>query len=94
MDLLLQWRYGVGPAMLIHKALAVEASMRREKIRDAIAAGPNPQVQGPSNRRAKQSVVFDTFIEEYRNASVMEERKFIIWQAMVVAHSWGEKEAE
>ena len=84
----------MGPAMLIHKALAVEASVRREKIRDAIAAGPNPQAQGPSSHRAKQSVVFDMFIEEYRNTSVRDERKFIIWQAMVEAHSWGEKEAE
>ena len=94
MDLLLQWRYGVGPSRLIHKALAVEVSVRREKIRDVIAAGPNPQVQGPSSRRARQSVVFDMFIEEYRNTSVRDERKFIIWQAMVEAHSWGEKEAE
>ena len=76
--------------MLIHKALEIEASVRREKIRDAIAAGPNPQAQGPSSRRAKQSVVFDIFMEEYRNTSVIDERKFIIWQAMAEARSWGE----
>ena len=94
MDLLLQWRYGVGPPRLIHKALAVEAGVRREKIRDAIAAGPNPQAKGPLSHRAKQSVVFDMFIEEYRNTMVRDERKFIIWQALVEAHTWGEKEAE
>ena len=84
----------MGPAMLIHKALAVEASVRREKIQDAIAAGPNPQAQGPSSHRAKQSVVFDIFMEEYRSTSVIDERRFIIWQAMEAAHSWGEKEVE
>ena len=39
-------------------------------------------------------VVFDAFIEEYWNTPVVNERKFIIWQAMTVASSWGEKEAE
>ena len=89
----MQWRYGVGPSRLIHKALAVEASARREKLREAIAAGPNPQVMGPSSRRAKQTVVFDMFVEEYRNTTVREEKKFIIWQALVEAQVWGEKEA-
>ena len=94
MDLLLQWRYGVGPAMLCHKALAVEASVRREKIWAVIAAGPNPQAQGPLSHWAKQSVVFDAYIEEYQNASVKDEKRFIIWQAMTVVRSWGEKESE
>ena len=49
MDLLLQWRYGVAPAMVCHKALALEASLRREKIWASITAGPNPQAQGPSS---------------------------------------------
>ena len=39
-------------------------------------------------------VVFDAFIEEYQNASVEDEKKFILWQAMTVASIWGEKEAE
>ena len=90
----MQWRYGVGPSRLIHKALAVEANVRREKLREAIAAGPNPQAQGPSSRQAKQSVVFDMFIEEYRNTTVRDERKFIIWQALIEARTWGEKEVE
>ena len=39
-------------------------------------------------------MVFDAFIEEYRNTSVVDEKRFIIWQAMTEARSWGEKEAE
>ena len=39
-------------------------------------------------------MVFDAFIEEYRNALVEDEKKFILWQAMTVASIWGEKEVE
>ena len=94
MDLLLQWRYGVAPAMVCHKALALEASLRREKIWASITAGPNPQVQGPLSLRVKQLVVFNTFMEEYWNASVNDEKRFILWQAMTAARAWGEKKAE
>ena len=34
------------------------------------------------------------FMEEYRSTSVIEERRFIIWQTMAEGHSWGEKEVE
>ena len=94
MDLLLQWRYGAAPAMVCHKALALEAGLRREKIWVSITAGSNPQAQGPLSHQVKQSIMFDAFMEEYQNTSVSEKRKSILWQAMTAARAWGEKKAE
>ena len=93
MDLLLQWRYGVGPARLTQKALAIEASERRKKLREAIAASPNPGMMGPTSHRARLSVVFDAFLEEFNSTELKEEKKFIVWQALVEAQICGEKEA-